>query len=62
MTLALTLKQKSRRKTMRAIEISGQWYVVRDDSTSKRGFAVVDGPYPEKWQAISAARLLEIES
>ena len=41
---------------MKAIEISGQWWVVREDD-SARGFTVVDGPFPEEWQAVSACRL-----
>ena len=44
---------------MKAIEISGQWWVVRDDNTAKCGFVIIDGPYPEEWQAVSACRLNE---
>lgn len=45
---------------MEAIEISDQWYVVRWIDKSKLQFNVIDGPYPEEWQAVSAARLKEI--
>ena len=45
---------------MRAIQISSQWYVARDDAAAKNGFVVVSGPYPEEWQAVSHARLREI--
>jgi len=45
---------------MRTVQISSQWYVVRDDPSAKCGFVVVDGPYPEEWQAVSQARLREI--
>lgn len=44
---------------MEAVEISGQWYVVRWLDKSKTAFERVDGPYPEEWQAVSAARLKE---
>ena len=46
---------------MRAVQISGQWYVVRDDPSKKIEFAVLDGPYAEQHWAVSAARLNEIE-
>ena len=42
---------------MEAIEISGQWYVVRWEDKSALKFAIVSGPYPEEWQAVSATRL-----
>ena len=45
---------------MRAIQIGSQWYVVRDDPSSERGFVVLDGPYEEQHWAVSAARLNEI--
>lgn len=45
---------------MKAIKISGQWWLVRDDSSVKRGFVIIDGPYPEEWQAVSACRLKEM--
>ena len=45
---------------MRAVQISGQWYVVRDDPSSRRGFVVLDGPYAEWHWAVSAAKLNEI--
>ena len=45
---------------MKAVQISGQWYVVRDDPPSQRGFVVLDGPYAEEFWAVSAARLNEI--
>lgn len=45
---------------MRAVQISGQWYVVRDNPSSRRGFVVLDGPYAEEFWAVSAARLNEI--
>jgi len=44
---------------MEAIEISGQWYVVRWLDKTALKFVRVDGPYPEEWQAVSAARLKE---
>ena len=44
---------------MDAIQISGQWYVVRYDEGEK--FTIVDGPYPERHWAISRARLNEIK-
>jgi hypothetical protein len=44
---------------MKAIEISGLWWVVRDSTATKRGFVVIDGPYPEEWQAVSACRVNE---
>lgn len=44
---------------MEAIEISGQWYVVRWTNKANLQFNVIDGPYPEEWQAVSAARLKE---
>ena len=53
--------ENARRKNqMRAVQISGQWYVVRDEPSSKRGFVVLDGPYAEEFWAVSAARLNEI--
>ena len=45
---------------MRAMQIGSQWYVVRDDPSSRRGFVVLDGPYAEEFWAVSAARLNEI--
>ena len=45
---------------MRAVQISGQWYVVRDEPSSRRGFVVLDGPYAEWHWAVSAAKLNEI--
>lgn len=45
---------------MRAVQISGQWYVVMDDPSKKIGFVVVSGPYAEEHWAVSAARLNEI--
>ena len=45
---------------MRTIQISSQWYVVRDDLSAKNGFVILDGPYPEEWQAISQSKLREI--
>ena len=42
---------------MEAVQISSQWYIVRYDGPK---MTVVDGPYPEKWQAISMGRLNEI--
>ena len=45
---------------MKAVQISGQWYVVRDNPLSRRGFVVLDGPYVEEFWAVSAARLNEI--
>lgn len=47
---------------MHAVKISSQWYVVRDGLDAKAGFVILDGPYPEEWQAVSQARLREIES
>lgn len=44
---------------MEAVEISGQWYVVRWLDKAALKFVRVDGPYPEEWQAVSAARLKE---
>lgn len=41
---------------MKAIKISSQWWVVREDA-SERGFTIVAGPFPEEWQAVSACRL-----
>lgn len=46
---------------MRTVQIGSQWYVVRDNPSSERGFTVLDGPYAEQYWAISAARLNEIE-
>lgn len=46
---------------MKAVQISGQWYVIRDDESSERGFVVVDGPFPEEWQAVSFCRLRECD-
>ena len=43
---------------MKAIEISSQWWVVRD-AQNERGFVILDGPFPEEWQAVSACRLNE---
>lgn len=45
---------------MRAVQISSQWYVVRDDLSSGRGLVVLDGPYAEEFWAVSATRLNEI--
>ena len=45
---------------MRAAQIGSQWYVVRDDTSSGRGFVVLDGPYGGEFWAVSAARLNEI--
>ena len=45
---------------MKAIQISSQWYVVREDSNMKRGFVILSGPYPEEWQAVSQTRLNDI--
>ena len=45
---------------MRAIQIGSQWYVVRDDPSSGRGFIVLDGSYAEEFWAVSAAGLNEI--
>ena len=45
---------------MRAMQIGSQWYVVRDEPSSGRGLAVLDGPYAEEFWAVSAARLNEI--
>ena len=45
---------------MRAVQISSQRYVVRDDTSSGRGFVVLDGPYTEEFWAVSATRLNEI--
>ena len=47
---------------MHAVKISSQWYVVIDDPNAKAGFVILDGPYPEEWQAASQARLREIDS
>lgn len=44
---------------MEAVEISGLWYIVR--WSDAKTLDVIDGPYPEKWQAISMARLKEID-
>lgn len=46
---------------MEAVMISSQWYVVRYEDGTKTRFAVLDGPYPEEHQAVSAARLREID-
>lgn len=43
---------------MDAIQISGEWYVIRDNGDGS--FSVVDGPYPEKHWAESMNRLREI--
>lgn len=45
---------------MRVVQISSQFYVVRDDNSAPNGFVILDGPYPEDWQAVSASRLREI--
>ena len=45
---------------MRAMQIGSLWYVVRDDPSSGRRLAVLDGPYAEEFWAVSAARLNEI--
>ncbi len=45
---------------MEAIEISGQWYVVRWNDKANLKFDIVSGPYAEEWWAISAMRLNEI--
>ena len=45
---------------MKAVQISGQWYVVRNSPSSRCGFVVLDGPYAEEFWAVSAARLNEI--
>lgn len=45
---------------MRAMQIGSLWYVVRDDTSSGRGFVVLDGPYAEEFWAVSATRLNEI--
>ena len=45
---------------MKAIEVSGQWWVVREDKSTARGFVILDGPFPEEWQAVSVCRLNEV--
>ena len=45
---------------MRVVQISSQWYIVKDDNTKAIGFSVVDGPYAEQHWAVSAGRLNEI--
>ena len=45
---------------MRAMQIGSLWYVVRDNTSSGRGFVVLDGPYAEEFWAVSATRLNEI--
>lgn len=44
---------------MKAVKIGSQWWIVREAPETKRGFTVVDGPYPEEWQAVSASRVNE---
>ena len=56
----LNCKQQKERSTMKAIQISSQWYVVREDSNTKRGFVILSGPYPEEWQAVSQTRLNDV--
>lgn len=43
---------------MEVMKISSQYYVVRHESDGK--MTVVDGPYPEAWQAASATRMTEL--
>lgn len=46
---------------MEAIQISSQWYVIRWENDSKKEkFCLIDGPFPEQWQAVSMARLNDI--
>lgn len=45
---------------MEALQISGMWYAVRWHDDSKQAFTIIDGPYPEEWQAVSHCRLREI--
>jgi len=45
---------------MDAIQISGQWYVVRYEGNGEK-FTIIDGPYPERHWAASMARLNEIQ-
>lgn len=46
---------------MEAIQISSQWYVIRWENDSKKEkFHLIDGPFPEQWQAVSMARLNDI--
>jgi hypothetical protein len=41
-------------------QISSQFYVVRYDEKDHTRFQIVDGPFPDKAQAISMARLRDI--
>ena len=47
---------------MEAVEISGQWYVVRWLDKAALKFVRADSLYSEEWQAVSAARLKETKS
>jgi len=42
---------------MDVIQISSQFYVVRYEDETRSRFAILDGPYPERSQAVSMARL-----
>lgn len=42
---------------MDILQISSQFYVVRYNDESKNNFVILDGPYPEYYQAVSISRL-----
>lgn len=44
---------------MEVLQISSQFYVVRHEEDGT--MTIIDGPYPERYQAMSMARVREID-
>jgi hypothetical protein len=46
---------------MEVVEISGQWYIARNDPCKPIGLTIIAGPYAEKHWAIAVHRINEID-